>query len=173
MTGRSRTYARGEGAQKAAPSQKESISVVLEYDASWIGKEFDRYTYTVTKEEVATFATALGETNPLYTDESYAKTTPYGGIIAPPTFCIVFRSNAMLPDLKLSYGKRGFDGGKECQFLAPIRPGDTITGVDRIAQVYEKTGRSGSMIFIVRESELTNQRGETVAIVRQSLIRRD
>ena len=155
------------------PSHKESISMVLEYDASWIGKEFDRYTYTVTKEEVATFATALGETNPLYTDASYAKTTPYGGIIAPPTFCIVFRSNAMLPDLKLSYGQRGFDGGKECQFLAPIRPGDTITGVDRIAQVYEKTGRSGSMIFIVRESELTNQRGETVAIVRQSLIRRD
>ena len=46
-------------------------------------------------------------------------------------------------------------------------------GVDRIAQVYEKTGRSGNMIFIVRESELTNQRGEKVAVVRQSLIRRD
>jgi hypothetical protein len=29
------------------------------------------------------------------------------------------------------------------------------------------------MIFIVRESELTNQRGEPVAVVRQSLIRRD
>jgi hypothetical protein len=45
--------------------------------------------------------------------------------------------------------------------------------VDRIAEVYEKTGRSGNMIFIVRESELTNQHGETVAVVRQSLIRRD
>jgi hydroxyacyl-ACP dehydratase HTD2-like protein with hotdog domain len=78
-----------------------------------------------------------------------------------------------MPDLKLSYGKRGFDGGKECQFYEPIRPGDTITGVDRVAEVYEKTGRSGSMIFIVRESELTNQHGQTVAVVRQSLIRRD
>jgi hypothetical protein len=29
------------------------------------------------------------------------------------------------------------------------------------------------MIFIVRESELTNQHGEKVAVVRQSLIRRD
>ena len=86
---------------------------------------------------------------------------------------MIFRSNARLPDLKLSYGKRGFDGGKECVFLTPIRAGDTITGVDRIAQVYEKTGRSGSMIFIVRESALTNQRGEKVAVVRQSLIRRD
>ena len=146
---------------------------MLEYDASWIGKEFDRYTYTVTKEEILEFARALGETNPLYTDEAYAKTTPYGGLIAPPTFCVVFRSQAMMPDLKLSYGRRGFDGGKECQFFAPIRPGDTITGVDRIAEVYEKTGRSGNMIFIIRESELTNQHGEKVAVIRQSLIRRD
>jgi len=146
---------------------------VLEYDTGWLGKEFDRYSYSVTKEEIVEFAQSIGETNPLYTDEAYAKTTPYGGLIAPPAFCIVFRSYAGLPDLKLNYGKRGFDGGKECTFLEPIRPGDTITGVDRIAQVYEKTGRSGNMIFIVRESELTNQHGAKVAVVRQSLIRRD
>jgi acyl dehydratase len=147
--------------------------VTLEYDTSWIGKEFDRYTYQVTKEEIVEFAQAIGETNPLYTDEAYAKTTPYGGLIAPPTFSVVFRSRANMPDLQLNYGKRGFDGGKECLFYTLVRPGDIITGVDRIAEVYEKTGRSGSMIFIVRESALTNQRGEKVAIIRQSLIRRD
>lgn len=146
---------------------------MLEYDTSWIGKEFDRYSYAVTAEEIVEFAQSVGETNPLYTDPDYALATPYGSLIAPPTFCVVFRSRAHLPDLKLSYGKRGFDGGKECHLLRPIRAGDTITGVDRIAEVYEKTGRSGSMIFIIRESELTNQNGETVAIVRQSLIRRD
>ena len=97
-------------ALSGANAQEEIARVVLEYDASWIGKEFDRYTYNVTKEEIVTFATALGETNPLYTDEAYAKTTPYGGLIAPPTFCVAFRSNARLPDLKLNYGKRGFDG---------------------------------------------------------------
>jgi acyl dehydratase len=146
---------------------------VLEYDTSWIGKEFDRYTFEVSKEEIVEFARSVGETNPLYTDEEYAKTTPYGGLIAPPTFSVVFRSRARMPDLKLSYGKRGFDGGKECHFFAPVRPGDTITGIDRIAEVYEKTGRSGNMIFIVRESELTNQYGTKVAVIRQSLIRRD
>jgi acyl dehydratase len=146
---------------------------VLEYDESLVGQEFDRYSYDVKKEDIVEFATALGETDRLDTDESYAKTTPYGGIIAPPTFCVIFRSEAPTPDLKLSYGKRGFDGGKECRFVKPIRPGDTITGVDRIAEVYEKTGRSGNMIFIVRESAFTNQDGETVAVIRQSLIRRD
>ncbi|WP_179137457.1 FAS1-like dehydratase domain-containing protein [Candidatus Entotheonella palauensis] len=146
---------------------------MLEYDESVIGREFDRYRYEVTQEQIVEFATSLGETNPLYTDEFYAKDTPYGGIIAPPTFCVSFRSEAPMPELKLSYGKRGFDGGKECRFVKPIRPGDTITGVDRIAEVYEKTGRSGNMIFIVRESEFTNQDGDTVAVIRQSLIRRD
>ena len=146
---------------------------MLEYDTSVIGREFDRYTYCVTKEEIAEFAASLGDTNPLYTDEEYAKRTPYGGIIAPPTFCVAFRSRANLPDLKLSYGKRGFDGGKECLLYQPIRPGDTITGIDCIAEVYEKTGRSGNMIFIVRESAFTNQHGEKVAVIRQSLIRRD
>ncbi len=146
---------------------------MLEYDESLIGQEFDRYSYEVTQEQIVEFSTSLGETNPLYTDEVYAKASPYGGMIAPPTFCVSFRSEAPMPDLKLSYGKRGFDGGKECRFVKPIRPGDTITGVDRIAEVYEKTGRSGNMIFIVRESEFTNQDGETVAVIRQSLIRRD
>ena len=146
---------------------------MLEYDTSLIGHEFDHYTYDVTKEQIVEFASALGETDPVYSDEEYAKNTPYGGIIAPPTFCVSFRSHARMPDLKLNYGNRGFDGGKECRLYTPIRPGDTITGVDRIAEVYEKTGRSGNMIFIVRESQLTNQHGETVAVIRQSLIRRD
>jgi acyl dehydratase len=146
---------------------------MLTFDTSWIGKEFDRYSYEVTQQDIAEFAASVGETDPLYCDAAYAKTTPRGGIAAPSTFCVVIRSNAALPDLKLSYGARAFDGGKECVFHAPIRPGDTITGVDRIAEVYEKTGRSGNMIFVVRESELTNQDGEKVAVLRQILIQRD
>ena len=146
---------------------------MLTFDTSWIGKEFDRYSYVVTEEAVAEFAASVGETDPMYCDPAYARTTPHGGLVAPSTFCVVIRSNAALPDLKLSYGARAFDGGKECVFHAPIRAGDTITGVDRVAEVYEKTGRSGTMIFVVRESELTNQNSEKVAVLRQILIQRD
>ena len=28
---------------------------MLEYDTSWLGKEFDRYSYSVTKEEIVEF----------------------------------------------------------------------------------------------------------------------
>ena len=146
---------------------------MLTFDTSWIGKDFDRYSYEVTQADIAEFAASVGEEDLLYRDAAYAGSTPHGGIVAPATFCIVIRSNAPLPDLQLSYGERVFDGGKECIFHAPIRPGDTITGVDRIAEVYEKTGRSGNMIFVVRESELTNQNHEKVAVLRQILIQRD
>jgi len=32
------------------------------------------------------FARAIGDANPIYYDENYAKTTEPGGVIAPPTF---------------------------------------------------------------------------------------
>ena len=51
---------------------------MLEYDTSWIGKEFDRYTYNVTKDEIIEFAQSIGETNPLYTDEEYATRIGWG-----------------------------------------------------------------------------------------------
>jgi hypothetical protein len=39
--------------------------------------------------------------------------------------------------------------------------------------VYEKTGRTGKMVFIVRETAYENQRRETVAVVEQSQVRRE
>ena len=55
----------------------------------------------------------------------------------------------------------------------PIRPGDTITMKARITDVYEKTGRTGKMVFIVRETTYENQKGEKVAVVEQSQVRRE
>ena len=35
----------------------------------------------------------------------------------------------------------------------------------KIHDIYEKTGRSGTMVFIVHRMEFSNQRGEPVSIV--------
>jgi hypothetical protein len=43
----------------------------------------------------------------------------------------------------------------------------------RITDVYEKTGRTGKMVFIVRETTYENQKGEKVAVVEQSQVRRE
>ena len=46
----------------------------------------DGFRFCVDRTGILLFASALGETNPIYWDEEYAKKTPLGGVIAPPTF---------------------------------------------------------------------------------------
>ena len=61
------------------------------------------------------------------------------------------------------FGAAGFDAGKDVEFVAPIRPGDKITLSSHVKEIYEKTGRSGSMVFVVVRSTVRNQNGEVVA----------
>ena len=61
------------------------------------------------------------------------------------------------------FGAAGFDAGKDVEFVAPIRPGDKITLSSHVKEIYEKTGRSGSMVFVVVRSTVQNQKGEVVA----------
>jgi hypothetical protein len=39
-----------------------------------------------------------------------------------------------------------------------------------VHDIYEKTGRSGTMHFIVLRASITNQRGETVATIDQKMM---
>jgi acyl dehydratase len=48
----------------------------------------DGYRFPVDLTSIMLFASALGETNPVYYDEEHARQTPLGGVIAPPTFSI-------------------------------------------------------------------------------------
>jgi acyl dehydratase len=145
---------------------------VVEFDRSILGKEFVLGTFDVTEDMIKAFAQAVGETSPQYVDPQAAKETPSGGLIAPPIFYDVFRAD-QIPDPKVKFGKVAFNAGQRCEFHAPIRPGDSITMKTRITDVYEKTGRTGKMVFIVRETTYENQKGERVALVEQSQVRRE
>src|ERR1700730_6147305 len=45
--------------------------------------------YTLTQEAIALYCKSVGEDHPVYFDEAYAKTTRYGGLIAPPSIHIL------------------------------------------------------------------------------------
>jgi acyl dehydratase len=147
--------------------------MALEFDRSIIGQVFDETSFApVTKEEMIAFATALGETNPLYTDEAAAAEGPYGGLVAPPTFVTKLRPNKFTPEHLPRFGKFGFDGGRDLEVLAPVRPGDRLTMLSTIHDIYEKTGRTGSMYFIVIRNEVKNQNGEKVAVIDHRIMQR-
>ncbi len=144
-----------------------------DFDRSILGQIFDETDFPpITKNDILKFAEALGETNPLYTDVEAAAQGPYGGLIAPPTFVTRLRPQKMTPEHMPRFGKMGFDGGRDLENFIPVRPGDVLKMVSTIHDIYEKTGRSGSMYFIVLRNEITNQNGEKVAVIDHRIVQR-
>lgn len=144
--------------------------IVTEEVRAQIGREFHRATVDIERGAVRRFAEAIGDPNPLFNNEQAARKTRFGGMIAPPTFC---RSlTAAIPNVKLDMTGFGvLDGGSEWEYFEPIRPGDRITAVSRVADIRERTGRLGPMVFIVAETTYSNQFGEKCVVQRSTLIR--
>ena len=116
-----------------------------------IGQESPSVTAEVEKGAIIKFAQAIGDDNPVF-----------NGIIAPPTFLrSVPVSRAEFP-FETPYD-RTLDGGSEWEYFEPVRPGDQITGVSRIEDVNERTGRMGLMIIATYVFTYQNQFGQVVA----------
>ena len=152
----------------------------LEYDQSVIGVEHDLGTVHVTEELLISYAKAAGEDNPVYLDPEAAKSGPFGGLVALPTFPSIYSFRAMNtegPDLKLRFNKPGFgvtgmDAGAAVEVLRPIRPGDVLRVTTKAKEVYTKTGRTGTMVFTVFEETFYDGAGQKVAAVTRSGVRR-
>lgn len=131
-------------------------------DTKFIGKKYPPSTYEIGKEKIKEYARAVGDTNPLYLDDEKAKASKYGGIIAPPTFAVVFAKDPvgrMLLDPELALNLMMLvHGEQEFEFLKVIRPGDVITTEGEIAEIYEKKGKS----FVSMVTTSKNQNGDDV-----------
>ena len=119
---------------------------VIEVDRTWIQR----------------FCEAIGDPNPLWNDEEYAKSHRYGGMVAPPTFLASAYMSGLRPTVphKLT---RTLNGGGEWEFLRPVCPGDVLVVTSKVADLQERTGKLGRMLFIVVEGIWKNQRNEVVA----------
>lgn len=127
-----------------------------------IGLESDPVTMEVEKGAVIRFAQAIEDENPLYNDEAKARSSMYGGLVAPPTFLrSVIGTRPELPfDLPVS---RVLDGGSAWEYFEHVRVGDRITAVSKITEFSEKTGRLGAMLFFTIVVTYRNQFDQVVA----------
>ena len=141
----------------------------IKFDRSLLGVEHPVGTFAVTREMMLAFSRATGETSLAYVGDCSGS----GEIVAPPTFCNIFASNATRPDIKLEFGDIGLFAGQSIEPRAPVAPGDTLTATTKLKDVYAKTGRSGMMVFAVWQTSFANQKGETVALVEESYVRRN
>ncbi len=144
----------------------------IEYDRSVVGREVYGGRLEITADSIREYCEALEETNPLYLDPEFAAKSPYGGIIAPPGL-LQTAELAQPPDPKVKFGNLGFHAGSRQEYFLPLRPGDVLEAYVSVKEVYEKTGRSGRMVFVVRQARFENQHGETVALQQNSHVQRE
>ncbi len=125
-----------------------------------IGSTAPPITATVEAGHLKRFTEAIGDHDPRWLKE------------APPTFLVALAPPSLHLAEAEEYGKGWLNGGNRFEYLEPVKVGDRITATGRVADVYEKTGSSGSLLFIIFETEYVNQHGRTVARLRGTGIRR-
>jgi hypothetical protein len=130
----------------------------------WCGRQFDEVSFELDVKEMTDFAIACGETQSRFVDPSDPD------FQAVPSYSSRFHGRRAMPDDFPVKSHQGFDAGKCVQVLGTIRPDDTITARSEIHDIYEKTGRSGGMLFIVHRMRFTNQNDELVSIVDWRLV---
>ena len=143
----------------------------LEYDRSVIGREVSIGSIAVTRATIAMYCETVEETNPLYLDDAYAAAGPHGGVIAPAGI-VQLAEQTPPPDPRVTFEGSSYLGRSRFEHYAPIRPGDTIEALAMVREVYEKTGRSGRLVFVVRRTRFVNQDGVDVAISERSMVMR-
>jgi len=142
----------------------------IRIDTRIVGREYPPFPVTVERGRIKDFARALGDPNPFYLDDRVGAASEWGDVIAPPTFPISFRderadSGAILRDLGVDIS-RVLHGEQEFEIHRQLTPGASYLCRTRVADVYEKTGRSGPMAFVVRETAVTDGAGEIVVTMR-------
>lgn len=136
------------------------VSYVIDRLKTRIGVDGPAVTAPVEAGHVKRFADAIGDPNPRWTKE------------APPTFLVALAPVSLHLGDAEEYGKGWLNGGNRFEYFAPVMIGDQITAKGRLVDVYDKAGSTGDLLFIVFETDYTNQRGELVARLRGTTIRR-
>jgi acyl dehydratase len=141
-------------------------------DRRWIGHELGASVLPIERSRLKFFAKAIGETDPVYTDEAAARHAGYADLPAPPTFLFAAEldsgaTDRLLADLEVPiasilHGEQGFS------YHRAACVGDTITVSSKITDIYAK--KNGALQFVVKQSSATNQHSELVAELRTVIV---
>ena len=155
-----------------------------------MAKQSEGYLFHVDPTSIMLFASALGETNPIYYDDEFARTTPLGRVIASPTFAIAaahwnpsyplrgIRKIPLAPPRPVAppagLGEesgggeagalaRGLHGEQRFQYHKNLEPGMHLRVTTRRGSSWEKQGRRGGVMkFSESVTEYRDTDGELV-----------
>jgi acyl dehydratase len=121
------------------------------------------------RDAIRHWAWGIGDDNPLWSDPDYAAKSPWGTIIAPPTFPYSVNHGPLGPGSKPSTGGglpgiHGLHLYEDWEFFEPIRVGTRLTPVEYVSDVQEKTGKySQRMLLQQNEVIIKDESGKVVA----------
>lgn len=141
----------------------------------FIGLESEDRFIDVEKGQLRLFAIAIGEMDPIYSEEGAAKAAGYRDIPAPPTFAFSLANVARaktgsvrdmgVTPASVLHGEQSFE------YHLPIYAGDRIRLKTKTVDIYEKKG--GALEFVVQDTTAHNQYDELCVTSRAVLVIRN
>jgi len=108
------------------------------------------YRWEVTREQIAAYAKASGDANPIHLDDAFARSVGLPGVIAHGMLGMAHAANFVVAWC----GDHRRIRRLRCRFAGMVRPDDVVTFTGRVA------GDEGGVVRL--ELSAANQRGEKV-----------
>jgi acyl dehydratase len=158
------------------------MALLTEELKSWIGHEAH---YPAREElgraSIRYFALAMGDDNPLYVDDVYARQAGYPSVIAPPTLvCETCQYAHQAPNADGYIGhewdlpmpaSRVVRAGNDYEFMRPVLPSDRISVTWTLENIVEKSSsRGGTQLFVTSVARYRDAAGEIVAFNRETVV---
>lgn len=137
-------------------------------DPAAVGTVLAPVTVDVERGRLRLFATAIGESDPVYTDLDVARSAGHRDLPVPPTF--LFSLEFEQPDPFRYLTRLGVDlqnvlhGEQSFTYHRVAHAGDRLVVQPRIADVFAKKG--GALEFVVKETTVSAADGRPVADLR-------
>ena len=127
------------------------------FDELKLGMSVDTAPALIEKQKMLDFAHTY-DNIPLHTNEEYAKTTPFGGLIAPGVMSFM---SVWAKYLEVDFFGDALLAGKstKIEWHKPVYPGDVLTGKVTITNLTRRNAKNGLAEISLN---IYNQRGELV-----------
>jgi acyl dehydratase len=122
-----------------------------------------------TKDAIRHFANGIGDPNPLWRDEEYAKKSPYGSLIAPPFFLNAISEGQTITGLP---GLVATFVGSEWEWYQPIRVNDRFSVTNELLELNDLPDHDGRRRLMQPGLlNYSNQHGKLVGTCRWNIMR--
>lgn len=149
---------------------RDDGSRVIDIDtlrSRYVNVEFDAKSFRLAQTDIVTIAQACGERRAEFCDPTHPD------FQAPPAMLAGIANGRSLPIDFPALGGIAMDGGKAVTTHKPVPAGVDLTARSHIHDVYEKSGRSGTMRFIVVRMQIYDADGSHLATTDSRMVVRE